>query len=281
MILSTTTCKVVAFQIPSSSPIAHSTAATTRTLINTHNNNRIEVLLAAKKGKNKNRSGKGFASPTSDEISSKAAAKAAAQSAMASQSTQSYQKQLQKEIANRKDDRDDDLKIIETQDNDSSMTGGKKLLEQMRREQAEKKDAELRRVKELRETEQMLQSTPDAAAIPEKVAMRMGKRMLPFVGIPLFGSMATFIAFWYFATYKDLEFQPGLVATTTIVILVSGLLVCFIYMSNCFIIMLLRERKEKIFFVLFIRTHLTILFYSIFFLSLSLTYILTNLSLLL
>jgi Photosynthesis affected mutant 68 len=95
----------------------------------------------------------------------------------------------------------------------------------MRREQAEKKDAELRRVKEIRDTDKMLQSSPAAAAIPEKVAMRMGKRMLPFVGIPLFGSMGAFVAFWYFATYKNMEFQPGMVATTTIVILVSGLLV--------------------------------------------------------
>merc|ERR1712087_678026 len=54
--------------------------------------------------------------------------------------------------------------------------------------------------------------------------MRMGKRMLPFVGIPLFGSMAAFVAFWYFRTYKDVEFEPGVVAITTIVLLASGLL---------------------------------------------------------
>jgi hypothetical protein len=105
------------------------------------------------------------------------------------------------------------------------MNQGQIALERMRREQAEKKDAELRRVKEIRDTDKMLQSSPAAAAIPEKVAMRMGKRMLPFVGIPLFGSMGAFVAFWYFATYKNMEFQPGMVATTTIVILVSGLLV--------------------------------------------------------
>lgn len=107
----------------------------------------------------------------------------------------------------------------------SDMNEGQKLLAQMRREQAEKKDAELRKVRDIRSTDQMLQESPEAAAIPEKVAQRMGKRMLPFVGIPLFGSLGAFVAFWYFATYKEMEFQPGAVATTTIVILVSGLLV--------------------------------------------------------
>ena len=49
--------------------------------------------------------------------------------------------------------------------------------------------------------------------------------MLPFVGIPLFGSFASFIGFWYLAVYKDIEFQPALVATTSFVFLAVGLLV--------------------------------------------------------
>jgi hypothetical protein len=114
---------------------------------------------------------------------------------------------------------------METRPETDDMIMGKRALERLRREQAEKKDAELRRVKDIIDTDKMLQSSPEAAAIPEKVAMRMGKRMLPFVGIPLFGSMGAFVAFWYLATYKDMEFQPGAVATTTIVILASGLLV--------------------------------------------------------
>lgn len=52
----------------------------------------------------------------------------------------------------------------------------------------------------------------------------MGKRMLPFVGIPLFGSFASFIGFWYMAVYRDMEFQPALVATTSFVFLAIGLL---------------------------------------------------------
>jgi hypothetical protein len=117
-----------------------------------------------------------------------------------------------------------------SQENDLSQ--GKAALEKMRRKRAEEKDAELRKVKEVRDMDKMLQSSPDAAAIPEKVAMRMGKRMLPFVGIPLFGSMGVFVLFWYLATYKNMEFQPGLVATTTIVILLSGLLVSSTTTSN-------------------------------------------------
>lgn len=106
----------------------------------------------------------------------------------------------------------------------NSINQGQVALEAMRREREEKKDAELRRVKEIRETDKLLQESAGASAIPEKVAMRMGKRMLPFVGIPLFGSMGAFVAFWYFATYKDMEFQPGAVAVTTTVLLLSGLL---------------------------------------------------------
>jgi hypothetical protein len=60
--------------------------------------------------------------------------------------------------------------------------------------------------------------------------------MLPFVGIPLFGGMGTFVAFWYLATYKNMEFQPAMVAFTTIAILVVGLLVrCLV----CFVLLLL------------------------------------------
>jgi len=48
--------------------------------------------------------------------------------------------------------------------------------------------------------------------------------MLPFVGIPLFGSMASFVGFWYMAAYRDMEFQPAIVATVSFVFLAMGLL---------------------------------------------------------
>jgi len=47
--------------------------------------------------------------------------------------------------------------------------------------------------------------------------------MIPFVGIPLFGVMGAFVVFWYLATYKNYEFQPALVAFSTIGILGVGL----------------------------------------------------------
>jgi len=47
--------------------------------------------------------------------------------------------------------------------------------------------------------------------------------MFLFVGIPLFGGMGAFLAFWYFATYKNVEFSPVLVAASTIAILAVGL----------------------------------------------------------
>jgi len=103
---------------------------------------------------------------------------------------------------------------------------GSQLLKELRRQEAEKRDEELRKLRDLRNTDALLAEEGTAAsAIPERVAQRMGKRMLPFVGIPLFGSFASFIGFWYLATQKDLEFQPAVVATTSFVFLAIGLLV--------------------------------------------------------
>ena len=99
------------------------------------------------------------------------------------------------------------------------------MLQQLRSREAEKRDAELRKLRELRDADALLAEDAGAAAIPERVAQRMGKRMVPFVGIPLFGSFASFIGFWYLATYKDMEFQPAIVATTSFVFLAMGLLV--------------------------------------------------------
>jgi uncharacterized membrane protein len=101
-----------------------------------------------------------------------------------------------------------------------SLNDGQKALAEMRRQNAEKRDAELRKVREMQLADAQVQDAP--AAIPEKVAQRMGARMLPFVGVPLFLGLASFVGFWYMATYKDLEFQP----TTTIVILATSLVVC-------------------------------------------------------
>lgn len=97
-------------------------------------------------------------------------------------------------------------------------------MRELRRREAESRDAELRKVRDLREADALLSEDAGAAVIPEKVAQRMGKRMLPFVGIPLFGSFASFIGFWYLATQKDMEFQPALVAGTSVVFLLIGLL---------------------------------------------------------
>jgi hypothetical protein len=103
------------------------------------------------------------------------------------------------------------------------MNAGQKALADMRRGKAEQRDNELRRVRDMISEDKQVQEMP--AAIPERVAERMGKRMLPFVGLPLFLGMGSFVAFWYFATYKDVGFEPAIVAGSTILILVFGLLV--------------------------------------------------------
>ena len=65
----------------------------------------------------------------------------------------------------------------------TTVNAGQRALDEMRRQRAEQKDAELRKVRKMLQADEQLSSTP--AAIPGKVAMRMGKRMLPFVGLPL------------------------------------------------------------------------------------------------
>eukprot|EP00565_Helicotheca_tamesis_P002371 CAMPEP_0185740838 /NCGR_PEP_ID=MMETSP1171-20130828/38635_1 /TAXON_ID=374046 /ORGANISM="Helicotheca tamensis, Strain CCMP826" /LENGTH=311 /DNA_ID=CAMNT_0028412767 /DNA_START=186 /DNA_END=1121 /DNA_ORIENTATION=+ len=107
---------------------------------------------------------------------------------------------------------------------EASLNTGKMALNELRRRRSEERDEELRKLRELRTVDDTLKTDPGAASIPEKVAMRMGKRMLPFVGIPLFGGMAAFVGFWYMATYRDMEFQPALVAISTIALLGVGLL---------------------------------------------------------
>ncbi|KAL3777912.1 hypothetical protein ACHAW5_007818 [Stephanodiscus triporus] len=103
-------------------------------------------------------------------------------------------------------------------------SAGSELLRRLRSRDAERRDAELRRLRDLMEADALLAEDAGAAVIPERVARRMGRRMLPFVGVPLFGSLASFVGFWYLATYKDVEFQPAIVATTSFVFLAIGLL---------------------------------------------------------
>lgn len=117
---------------------------------------------------------------------------------------------------------------------------GQQALQELRRQRAEQKDEELRKMREIKSVDDYISQSPDAAVIPEKVAMRMGKRMLPFVGLPLFGGMGAFVAFWYLATYNNVEFEPSLVAFTTIGILalglvVSGSMICvlIVWMNAC------------------------------------------------
>ena len=105
-----------------------------------------------------------------------------------------------------------------------SSTMGADALSKLRRGKVEERNEELRKIRELKNTDRQLVDQPDSAVIPEPVAQRMGKRMLPFVGVPLFGGMGAFVAFWYFATYKNYEFQPAMVAFSTIAILAVGLI---------------------------------------------------------
>lgn len=105
-----------------------------------------------------------------------------------------------------------------------AVSPGADALSRLRRQKAEQRNEELRQIRDLKSVDRQLATSPDSAVIPERVAQRMGSRMLPFVGIPLFGLMGTFVTFWYLATYKNYEFQPALVAFSTIGILAVGLI---------------------------------------------------------
>jgi hypothetical protein len=109
---------------------------------------------------------------------------------------------------------------------------GQEALTRLRRVEAEKRNEELRSIRDLRSVDQSLSENPNAAVIPEKVAQRMGMRMLPFVGVPLFGVMGIFVVFWYLATYKNMEFQPALVAFSTIGALGVGLIVSSFFLKG-------------------------------------------------
>lgn len=105
------------------------------------------------------------------------------------------------------------------------INAGQKALKRMRSQQNDKKEEELRKIKEMRNVEEYVRENSSAAVIPEKVARRMGARMLPFVGIPLFGTMGTFVIFWYLRVYKNVEFETSAVAIITIGILAVSLIV--------------------------------------------------------
>lgn len=113
--------------------------------------------------------------------------------------------------------------LKQKQQQKTGLNAGQQALQRLRDEETNRREEELRKVKELRSIDEFIRDDPTAAVIPERVATRMGTRMLPFVGIPLFGGMLAFVLFWYLATYKNMEFQPALVAFTTIGLLAVGL----------------------------------------------------------
>jgi hypothetical protein len=139
--------------------------------------------------------------------------------------TQTRQQKKDDKIITSSDDKDFNPFDKSTQ-TESDTSRGKAALDKMRREKAEERNAELQKMKAVQDVDaMMLETGGEAAVIPEKVAQRMGKRMLPFVGVPLFGGIGAFVGFWYMATYRDMEFQPVLVAGTTIALLATGLIV--------------------------------------------------------
>lgn len=105
----------------------------------------------------------------------------------------------------------------------TTQNAGQRALAELRRKEAERKATELAKLQQLQQADAQVRDSP--AVIPEKVAQRMGTRMITLVGLPWIFGLAAFVAFWYLVTYKQYEFPPGLVATTTLALLASSLLV--------------------------------------------------------
>ena len=181
-----------------------------RPVLTTTSHSSSSLLAMAKKSKSGGGKNKGFAKTTEASTSSSSATTTTTTTTEASPPSLSSPKQ-------------DDSVTTSTTSTSATMNAGQRALAEMRRQKAQEEDAELRKARELMQIDQQVAETP--AAIPEQVAQRMGMRMLPFVGLPLFLGMGAFVGFWYFATYKNMEFQPVLVAGTTIGMLVIGLLV--------------------------------------------------------
>ncbi|KAG8468462.1 hypothetical protein KFE25_013545 [Diacronema lutheri] len=83
---------------------------------------------------------------------------------------------------------------------------------------------QLRRLEEEREREKMEQYIVDEGldVMPEVVGDRMLKRMIFFLGVPLFGGIAAFAAFIIAARNFDTTIRPTTVALTTQAILALG-----------------------------------------------------------
>lgn len=197
---------VVAFSPTTTVRLQNGMVLTSTTRCNQHQRiDSITLSMTSKKSKQNKKGKKGFGSaePSTDDSSSNTITEVA--KAPSPQTQMASMPQLQRPSKEK--------------------NAGQQALADMRRNKAEEKDRELRQVRELLQTEEAIKKGDTSPAIPERVAQRMGKRMLPFVGIPLIGGMGAFVTFWYLATYKDLEFQPVLVAGSTIAILVFGLLV--------------------------------------------------------
>jgi len=86
----------------------------------------------------------------------------------------------------------------------------------MRREAGVDRAAERAKAqRQLLTEEELAPIDPSAGVMPEVVSQRMLRRVIPFAGLPVFGSFALFGAFYYANTQLDLDLPPSIVAYST------------------------------------------------------------------
>ncbi|CAM9428334.1 unnamed protein product [Discosporangium mesarthrocarpum] len=91
----------------------------------------------------------------------------------------------------------------------------RKSIERMEKEQAERQEKQMQRVKDVISVKEATKDNPNAGVVPEVVANRMLKRMIPFFILPVVSGVGVFVSYFILAKKYDFEVQPTTVAITT------------------------------------------------------------------
>mmetsp|Transcript_66474 Transcript_66474/g.110537 ORF Transcript_66474/g.110537 Transcript_66474/m.110537 type:complete len:261 (+) Transcript_66474:72-854(+) len=103
----------------------------------------------------------------------------------------------------------------ENEENAASIARGRQTLEKMRRAAGEDVSSKPTTLRQQLTKEELEPIDPTSNVMPEVVADRMLKRIVPFAGIPVLGAFALFSGFWYANTQLGLDLPPSIVAYST------------------------------------------------------------------
>eukprot|EP00595_Chromulina_sp_UTEXLB2642_P002117 CAMPEP_0196765982 /NCGR_PEP_ID=MMETSP1095-20130614/16437_1 /TAXON_ID=96789 ORGANISM="Chromulina nebulosa, Strain UTEXLB2642" /NCGR_SAMPLE_ID=MMETSP1095 /ASSEMBLY_ACC=CAM_ASM_000446 /LENGTH=153 /DNA_ID=CAMNT_0042125591 /DNA_START=358 /DNA_END=819 /DNA_ORIENTATION=- len=81
-----------------------------------------------------------------------------------------------------------------------------------------------KKIKELKDEEDLIATDPSVGAVPELVANRMITRIAGFFGVPVFGGLLIFVISFFISKKYDFVVPPTIVAYATQVPFVIGLM---------------------------------------------------------